>query len=155
MSWLRTAVVLVLLALAATFAHAYATVSFLRPWALATKPGQKNGAAYMELEASESALITKVESPQAKAVEVHNMIMDKGVMKMRKVDRLELPAGTSVKFEPGGLHLMLIGLKKPLKSGDTVVVKFTISGSDKKESSFQVDVSVRDNAPSAAKKTQQ
>ena len=105
----------------------------------------------MLLEAAETAAITKLESPQAKAVEVHSMINDKGVMKMRKIDRLELPAGTTVKFEPGGLHLMLIGLKKPLKAGDTVIIKMTLVGADKKESSMQVDVAVRATAPETAK----
>lgn len=142
---------LIFLALSVPMAHAYTTVSFLRPWALATKPGQKTGAAYMQLEASESAAIAKIESPQAKAVEVHSMTNDKGVMKMRKIDRLELPAGTIVKFEPGGLHLMLIGLKKPLKAGDTVIVKMTLIGPDKKEASVQVDVAVRDAPPETPK----
>ena len=148
---LRRITAVLILALSVPMAHAYTTVSFLRPWALATKPGQKTGAAYMLLEAAETAAITKLESPQAKAVEVHSMINDKGVMKMRKIDRLELPAGTTVKFEPGGLHLMLIGLKKPLKAGDTVIIKMTLVGADKKESSMQVDVAVRATAPETAK----
>ncbi len=147
MSFLRTTAMLLCLGFFAASAHAYTTVSFSRPWALATKPGQKNGAAYMELEASEAAVVTKLESPQAKAVEVHSMTEDKGVMKMRKLDRLDLPARTSVKLQPGGLHLMLIGLKKPMKAGDTVVVKMTIVGADKKETTMQVDVSVRETAP--------
>jgi periplasmic copper chaperone A len=151
MSLLKTTVALIFLALAATSVYAYNTVSILRPWALATKPGQTTGAVYMELETSESAIIAKIESPQAKAVEVHNTINDKGVMKMRKIDRLELPAGTTIKFEPGGMHLMLIGLKKPLKPGDSVLVKFTLLGSAKKESSLQVDAAVRDAPPAQAK----
>jgi periplasmic copper chaperone A len=153
MSLRKTTIALMLLALSVSAAYAYTSVSFLRPWAPATKPGQKTGAAYMELEASDSAVIIKIESPQAKAVEVHSTTNDKGVMKMRKVDRLELPAGAAVKFEPGGMHLMLIGLKQPLKAGDTVVVKFTLLGADKKETSMQVDVAVRD-AAAATTKTQ-
>jgi periplasmic copper chaperone A len=150
MSLLKTTTALLALLLGAS-AYAYNTVSILQPWARATKAGQKVSAAYMELETSESVTITKVESPVAKSVEVHSMTNDKGVMKMRKLDRLELPAGTSVKFAPGGLHLMLMGLTKPLKPGETVVIKFTLQGAGKKESSLQVDAAVRDAPPAAAK----
>jgi periplasmic copper chaperone A len=150
MSLLKTTTALLALLLSAS-AYAYNTVSILQPWARATKAGQKVSAAYMELETSESVTITKVESPVAKSVEVHSMTNDKGVMKMRKLDRLELPAGTSVKFAPGGLHLMLMGLTKPLKPGETVVIKFTLQGAGKKESSLQVDAAVRDAPPAAAK----
>jgi copper(I)-binding protein len=144
MSFIRTAIALVALTLIASSAHAYNTVSILRPWAVATKPGQKTGVAYMELETSESVIVTEIESPAARAVEVHRMIKDKGVMKMRKITNFELPAGTAVKFEPGGVHLMLIGLKKPLKVGDTITIKFKLLSTAKKESSLQVDAAVRD-----------
>jgi periplasmic copper chaperone A len=147
MSLPRTILAFIALALAVPAAQAYTTVSILQPWARATKAGQKVSAAYMEVETSESVIVTKVESPVAKAVEVHQMAQDKGVMKMRKVERFEFPAGVPVKFEPGGVHLMLIGLKKPLKKGDSVLIKFTLENTDKKQSVMQVDASVRDAPP--------
>jgi copper(I)-binding protein len=61
------------------------------------------------------------ETVAAERVEVHNMSMDGGVMTMRPVEGgLEIPAGGAVELKPGGLHLMLIGLKAPLTEGGSV-----------------------------------
>ena len=62
-------------------------------------------------------------SPAAAAVEVHEMRMEGDVMRMREIKALELPAGKRVTLAPGGFHLMLVGLKAPLKVGDKVPVK--------------------------------
>ena len=62
-------------------------------------------------------------TPAAAAVEVHEMRMEGDVMRMREIKALELPAGKRVTLAPGGFHLMLVGLKAPLKVGDKVPVK--------------------------------
>jgi hypothetical protein len=74
----------------------------------------------MTLEASEPLSLLKVTSTEAQAVEIHSMTMKNGVMEMREMKALELKPGQPVKLQPGGLHLMLVDLKKPLKAGDTV-----------------------------------
>lgn len=89
-------------------------------WARATAPGQEVGAAYMELKSSEDCILTKVETPVAGSVEIHKMSMKDGVMGMRMLEALDLPAGQTVKLEPGGFHLMLFDLKSPLKTGGSV-----------------------------------
>ena len=53
----------------------------------------------------------------SKAVEMHSMAMEGDVMRMRQVDAIALPAGQSIELKPGGLHMMFIGLKAPLKAG--------------------------------------
>jgi copper(I)-binding protein len=66
----------------------------------------------------------------AQAVEIHQSTMHEGVMKMEKQDFIPVPAGERVTFEPGGLHIMLIGLHQPLNSGDTFTLNlnFDIAG---------------------------
>lgn len=91
-------------------------------WARATAPGQDVGAAYLDLKSASDLTLVKVESPAADSVEIHKMAMKDGVMEMRMLETLELPAGQTVKLAPGGFHLMLFDLKKPLKAGDTLPV---------------------------------
>lgn len=89
-------------------------------WARATLPGQKVAGAYLEITSPMDGRLTGVSSPAAGSAEVHSMKMDNGVMKMRPVESLDLPAGKMVKLEPGGLHVMLFDLKKPLRAGQKV-----------------------------------
>jgi hypothetical protein len=65
-------------------------------------------------------LLTGARSPAAAAVELHTMNMSGGMMQMRALETAVVPAGRSLSFEPGGDHLMVIGLKAPLKAGDTL-----------------------------------
>ena len=93
-------------------------------WVRASAPGQSVGAAYMTLQSSSDTSLVKVESNAAGSVEIHSMTMKNGVMQMRMMETLPLSAGKPAKLEPGGFHLMLFDLKKPLKAGDKV--KFTL-----------------------------
>lgn len=112
-------------------------------WAHATAPGQDVGAAYMTLKSSEDATLVSASSPAADSVEIHRMWMDHGVMKMRMLDSLSLPAGKPVKLEPGGFHLMLFDLKKPLKAGDKIEILLTLKGKHGKQSSQKVSLPVK------------
>jgi hypothetical protein len=71
----------------------------------------------------------------AERVELHSMQMQGDVMRMRQVDAIELPAGATVELAPGGLHLMLMGLKSPLKAGERLplVLRFEKAGELKTE----------------------
>jgi copper(I)-binding protein len=69
--------------------------------------------------AREHALVG-ARSPAARVVELHAHLMDGGLMRMRRVERVALPPGDAVRLGPGGLHLMLIGLEGPLAPGDRV-----------------------------------
>jgi copper(I)-binding protein len=102
----------------------------------------------MELKSTQAAALVSAASPVAGATEVHEMKMEGGVMKMRAVARIELPAGKTVKLEPGGYHIMLMGLSKPLKAGDTVPITLTVETSDRKRHSVRVQAPVRESAAS-------
>jgi len=85
--------------------------------ARATAPGQIVGAAYATLTSPAADRLVGAETPVAARAEVHTMTMDGAVMRMRPVDSVPLPAGQAVALAPGGLHIMLTGLKAPLKAG--------------------------------------
>jgi len=112
-------------------------------WVRGTVAGQGASGAFLQLKASEPAALVGVSSPAAKVVEVHEMVMDKGVMKMRAIPRLDLPAGKAVELTPGGYHIMLMGLVKPLKKGETVPLTLQIEGRNKKLSTIEVQAEVR------------
>ena len=96
-------------------------LSIHRPWSRELPPVAPNGAAYFRVEngGSETVRIVSVSTPIADRAELHAHETDGGVMKMRHLHELEVPAGGEVSFEPGGLHVMLIGLKQPLVDGES------------------------------------
>ena len=102
-----------------------AQVTITNAWVRANVPGQAVGAAYMTLESSQDSSLIAVESSVADSVEIHSMTMNGGVMKMRMLDELDLKAGKAEKLAPGGFHLMLFDLKKPLKAGENVTFKLS------------------------------
>lgn len=107
-------------------------VTISNAWVRASAPGQEVGAAYMTLQSARDTTLTKTESTAAGSVEIHSMTMNNGVMKMRRMDTLPLSAGKPAKLEPGGFHLMLFDLKKPLRAGGQA--EFTLhfkDGADK------------------------
>lgn len=111
----------------APITNAAESISVKDAWVRLPPPGSQIGVAYLTLEPKLNMVLTSAKSPVAKTVELHNMSMNDGVMQMRHLEKLMLDAGKPVKLEPGGLHLMLIDLKKPLKIGDKVPLdlKFT------------------------------
>jgi periplasmic copper chaperone A len=89
-------------------------------WVRTTVEGQDVGAAYMTITSASDTSLVKVESSASDSVEIHSMSMENGVMKMRMLEELDLKANAPNKLSPGGFHLMLFDLKKPLKAGETV-----------------------------------
>ena len=122
---------------------AYADVTVSDAWARATRPGQKVGAAYMTLQSPADTALVKVESPAAGTVEIHTMTMNDGVMKMRMLENLPLKANETVKLAPGGFHLMLFDLEKPLQAGENVQFTLHFKDSAGNTSSLQTDAPVR------------
>lgn len=113
-------------------------------WIRGTVPGQNATGAFMELTGKSNARLVGVASPAAKQVEVHNMSMENGVMRMFPVDGVDLPAGKTVKLAPGGYHVMLMELRKPLNAGDKVPLKLTFELAGKTRETIEVSVEVRD-----------
>jgi periplasmic copper chaperone A len=109
----------------AVLAHEYRArqIEAVHPWARPTPPKVETGAGYLELvnHGKQDDRLLSVRCSCARAVEIHEMRSDaSGTMRMRRVKELLLPAGARVALAPGGLHLMLFGLKQPLKAGERV-----------------------------------
>lgn len=119
-------------------------------WARPALPGQSTTGAYMSLMAPNGARVLGASSPVAGAVEIHEMKMDGNVMKMRPVTALELPAGRLVELKPGGYHVMLTDLKRPLAVGDKVRIDLRVETPDKRLITLPVDVDVATRAPGSA-----
>lgn len=124
------------------------------PWARATPKGAKTGAEYVKIHnaGAESDRLVGASSEAAGNVEVHEMTMDHGVMKMRPVaGGLEIKPGETVELKPGALHLMLTDLKKPLVRGEqikgtltfekagTVELNYTVRGVGGQSSAHEMD----------------
>jgi copper(I)-binding protein len=123
-------------ALLAGAAHAQVTVD--KPWVRTTVPQQTTSAAYFTVTSAQGGRIVDASSPLATSAEVHETKMAGDMMKMRAVDAVPLPAGKPVEFKPNGYHLMLVGLKAPLKAGDAVPIKLVVE--DAKGQRQTVDV---------------
>ena len=121
-----------------------AEVKVDQAWARATAPGQNVGGVFMTLSADTDLSLVAGSSPAAARVELHTMRMDNNVMVMRPVDKIALPKGKKVELAPGGLHIMLIGLKAPLKAGDKVPLSLTLRDAKGKTQALEVSAEVRE-----------
>jgi periplasmic copper chaperone A len=121
-------------------------------WVRGTVPAQKGTGAFMEITAKTAVRLVQAESPVAQSVELHNMTMDKGVMRMGPVDSIDVPAGKTVKLASGGYHVMFIGLNRQMKPGERVPLKLTFELADKKRESVDLSVEIRDLAGNPAGK---
>jgi len=139
---MKTTILAATLALAAAPATAQVTVS--DAWVRATAPGQTVAGAYMQVTSKQAAALIGAASPAAKTTELHTMSMDGGVMKMRPVAKIELPAGKPVELKSGGYHVMLIDIAHPLAAGETVPLTLKVRNADGKEQSIEVKAVVRD-----------
>jgi copper(I)-binding protein len=111
-------------------------------WVRATVPGQKVAAAYVTLRSSTAAKLVGVETKAARRAEIHSMSHEGGVMKMRRLESLELPAGQDVALAPGGNHIMLFDPVEPLKAGQRVALKLVVE-QDGRRTEIPVDAPVR------------
>jgi periplasmic copper chaperone A len=117
------------------------------PWARATPPSAPAGGGFLKITntGSTSDRLVSANSPAAELVQVHEMKMDGNVMRMREVEKgLEIPAGGSVTLAPGSFHLMMMGLKAPLKQGASVPLTLVF------EKAGRIDVDLAVEAMGAA-----
>ena len=141
--------VITALGLAAFSLSAMADVAVKDAWVRGTTPAQKATGAFMEITSSDAAALLSAASPAAGVVEIHTMKMEDGVMKMRQIPKLDLPAGKGIKLQPGGNHVMLMDLKQQLKKGDVVPITLKIEGKDKQVQTLEIKAEVRDLATPA------
>lgn len=120
------------------------------PWARPTRPGQPHAGGYLEvrnLGRTEDRLVgVKVPAQVAARGELHTMRMEDNVMRMRQVENMRIPAGGRIALQPGGDHLMLIDVRRPLAAGEKVqaVLVFERAGE------ITVDLNVEERKPAAA-----
>lgn len=130
---------------ASAFAHEYTVgdIRVDRPWARPTVAAQTAGAIYLSIEnrGKNSDQLVSVSSPASKNAEIHSMSMQDNVMKMREVPNIEIkPAERLVMNSGHGYHIMLVGLKQPLKIGDSLPLTLHF----KNAGSIKIKVSVED-----------
>ena len=101
-------------------------------WARVTVPGQKVAGVYLAIRSDQAAALTVVSSPLAGSAEIHSMSNDNGVMRMRQLPRLDQPARETVRLVPGGNHIMLLDIKRPLRAGERVPLTLIVERTGKK-----------------------
>lgn len=125
-------------------APAQAQTTVQDAWIRGTVAGQKATGLFMTLTSAQAGKLVGGSSPVAATLEIHEMAMAGDVMKMRELTSgLALPAGRPVELKPGGYHVMLMGLKKPLGAGEVVPVTLEIAGADGKRLTVDVKATVR------------
>lgn len=140
MNRIRQASLFAIVALAATLARSEVTVT--EAWVRGTVPGQKATGVYMKLKSTEDVSLVNAASPVAGIVEIHEMVMRDNIMAMRSIDDVPLPAGKTVELKPGGHHVMLMDLFKPLAKGDKVPVTLTFVGKGNKRTRLEIKAEV-------------
>ncbi len=118
-------------------------------WVRGTVAQQKATGLFAQITSASGGKLVSASSPVAGLVEIHEMTMDKNVMKMRAIPGLDLPAGKAVELKPGGYHVMLLDLKQQLKDGDTVPVTLVVEGKDGKKESIELKAPVKPLAAGA------
>ncbi len=119
-------------------------------WVKPTIPGGAVSAAYMRIQSLTALKLIKVETPVAGEVQIHDMKMNDGVMEMREMDGVDIPVGKVVELKPGGKHVMLMNIAKPIRLGSKVPLKLVFVDANKKQVSIQVDATVSDRAPGSS-----
>lgn len=127
--------VLTLAAGAAADHHIKGTVMVHEPWARASAGKARAGATYFTIanRGGKTDRLVAVSSPVARKARLHTHSMEGGVMKMRHVTAVEVAPGEPTVFKPGGLHVMLMGLKAPLRKGESFPLTLTFENAGKIE----------------------
>jgi periplasmic copper chaperone A len=138
---------LLLFACSSSFAHDYSAgeLQIDHPWSRELPPNAITGAAYLVVHnqgATEDRLLG-AQTPRAKQTEIHTMLQLGEVMKMQKLDSVGIPAGGETKLAPGGTHLMLLGLQKPLVAGE----RFPLTLLFEKAGKVEVEIMIEATAP--------
>jgi copper(I)-binding protein len=112
-----------------------------KAWSLPLPPVSKNGAAYFSIKNHGPAdKLLSASSDIAEQVEMHIIVHSEGQMKMQQLESVEVPMHGSVNFEPGGMHIMLVGLKEPLKEGNRYSLKLNFEKAGKVEVMIMVQM---------------
>lgn len=136
-----------MMVLLAVCAQPSADIDVKSAWARPTVAGQMGTGAFMQLTSKDGARILGASSAVAGVVEIHEMAMEGNVMRMRPLRQLDLPPGSAVELKPGGQHMMLMDLKRPLSAGEKIKVELRVETHDKKLVTQPVEIEIRARAP--------
>lgn len=115
------------------------SIQVVEAWSRPTPPGIDVGVAYFTIRnGGKSDRLLRVSSPVAKRAELHISAMKDGVMKMEGLSSVDVGSGAPVAFEPSGKHVMLMGLKRPLKEGDVFPLTLTFANAGSVQTSVRV-----------------
>lgn len=123
-------------------------------WIRATLPQQKATGAFMKIQAERAVRLVGVGSSTLPVVELHEMRMQDQVMKMRRIDTLDLTAGQTLELKPGSYHLMLMNLDRALQPGERIPLELQFEDAKGTRSRVQVQAEVRAMTPPAAPASQ-
>ena len=144
---MRLAITTTALALCALASQAQTALKVETPWARPTVQGQAAGGGFLRIVGgAASDTLLGASADIAGRVELHSMSMEGDVMRMRQVDKIAVPAGQTIELKPGGLHVMFMDLKTPLKTG----LSFPLTLNFEKAGAVKVDVRVQPSAPAGA-----
>lgn len=133
---------LCVLVAASAFAHAQrkGEIEIREPWSRATAPGAKVAAGYLEIRnaGAQPERLLSASSSAAQRVEMHVTRRDGEVMRMRQVKDIAIPARGSYALQPGGAHLMLVDIARPLKKGERVPVRLRFERAGEMEVELEV-----------------
>lgn len=131
------------------WAHDYKlrTLQIDHPFARATPPGARSGGVFLSVEnnGDRTDRLLTVSTPVAGTAELHQMVLDAGVMRMRAVAGVDVKPGDRLALKPGGYHVMLADLKRPLQAGDA----FPLTLGFERAGSIEVSVVVESMAGGA------
>jgi periplasmic copper chaperone A len=134
---LRLILAAALLSTVVTMGTAFAdsAIKVEQAWARATPGGAKTGAIYLTLTNTGTTpdTLTAISTPAADKADLHEMKIQNNIMEMRPVAALPIAPGQTVTLEPSGYHIMLTGLKAPLKEGDTIPLTLTFEHAAKQD----------------------
>jgi len=127
---------------AGAHSHEKGDIQVRHPWSRATPPGAMVAVGYMEIRntGAQPDRLIAASTPVAKSVEMHVTQREGEVMKMRQVKDFEIPARERITLRPGGSHLMLVGLERPLKKGERITMRLRFEHAGE----LQVEVEVQD-----------
>ena len=117
-----------------------AGLAFDAPWVRASAPGQKNGAGYVQIQnkSGQTDRLISATTANVGRVELHTIINENGVAKMRQVQGIEIPAGAGATLAPGGFHIMFMGLNAPFQAGDVVPVTLRFEKAGEVKVDFEI-----------------
>jgi periplasmic copper chaperone A len=125
-------------------ASAQAQIVVDKPWVRSTMPGQSVAGAFMKIRSNTPVSLVGASSPITGHAEIHESSMEGNVMRMRPVTRIDVVPGKPVELKPGGYHIMLMDIAKPLATGDSVPLRLTFEQAGKPAQTIDVKAEVRD-----------